>query len=207
MGQFDNAGLTFKDITTLLKNAINRPYDTTWVNNPVRTVLYSNDSLRGIMKQASLLRDNVVIAMGSSEVFAIVLFTKLNFVRDSLNIKVIGLPDWQNYYNLDVDYSQAFKLRVSSENFVDYNSPAAKRFEYQFNKTFNKVLFPLLDNINKLFIRANITSYNEEFELTKYPNYSDNESADEHAGIFIWDALKVDLDLTITDDCLKNIRF
>jgi hypothetical protein len=75
------------------------------------------------------------------------------------------------------------------------------------NKTFNKVLFPLLDNINKLFIRANITSYNEEFELTKYPNYSDNESADEHAGIFIWDALKVDLDLTITDDCLKSIRF
>jgi hypothetical protein len=75
------------------------------------------------------------------------------------------------------------------------------------NKTFNKVLFPLLDNINKLFIRANITDYNGEFELTKYPNYSDNSGDDEYAGIFIWDALKVELDLTITDDCLKNIRF
>ena len=75
------------------------------------------------------------------------------------------------------------------------------------NKTFNKVLLPLLDNIHTLFIRANITSYDEEFELTKYPNYSDNSGADEHAGIFIWDALKVELDLIITDDCLKNIRF
>jgi len=132
----------------LLKDMIDRPYDTTWVNNTIKTVIYSNDSLRGIMQQASFLRDNLVIALGSNEVFAIELFTKLNFVRDSLNIKVIGLPDWQNYSNLDVDYSQAFKLRVSSEDFVDYNSPAARRFEYQFNKTFNKV--PELDTYSYL---------------------------------------------------------
>lgn len=158
--------LVKQDDAFLLKNAINQPYDTTWVNNPVRTVLYSSDSLRGIMKQASLLRDNVVIAMGSSEVFAIELFTKLNFVRDSLNIKVIGLPDWQNYYNLDVDYSQAFKLRVSSENFVDYNSPAAKRFEYQFKKTFNKV--PELDAYSYLGYDATFYFLQALFRLGDY---------------------------------------
>ena len=123
----------------VLDTVINRPFDTTWVANPIKTVTYSVDSLTGIMEQASLFRDNLIVALGSDEVFAIELFTKLNFVRDSLNIKVIGLPDWHNYMNLDVDYSQPFSLRVVSENFVDYNAPDVIRFVDKFQNQYHKV--------------------------------------------------------------------
>ncbi|MDA3905152.1 MAG: LysM peptidoglycan-binding domain-containing protein [Bacteroidales bacterium] len=122
-----------------LNRIIDNPYDTVWVDNSVKTVIYSNDSLNGIMQQASLFRDNLIVALGSDEVFAIELFTKLNFVRDSLNIKVIGLPDWHSFENLDVNYSQPFTLRVLSENFVDYNSSATKRFVDKFQWAYNKV--------------------------------------------------------------------
>lgn len=122
-----------------LEDMQNRPFDTIWVNNSIKTVIYSNDNLEGIMKKASLFRKNLIIAMGDDEVFAIELFTKLNFVRDSLNLDVIGLPDWKNFMNLDVGYSQPFHLRVLSENFVDYNSPDVKRFIYKFQNAFHKV--------------------------------------------------------------------
>ncbi len=131
-----------------LNELSNRPFDTTWVNNSIKTVIYSNDSLRGIMEKASLFRNNLIIALGSEEVFAIDLFTQLNYVRDSLKIKVIGLPDWQNFQNLDVDYSQEFSLRVSSESFVDYNSPAAIRFANKFQNAYNKP--PELDTYSYL---------------------------------------------------------
>lgn len=128
-----------QEYSFVLDNVFNNPFDTTWVYNPVKTVVYSIDSLRGIMEQASLFRNNLIVALGSDEVFAIELFTKLNFVRDSLNIKVIGLPDWHNYMNLDVDYSQPFSLRVASETFVDHQSVDAIRFEEKFQKAYHKV--------------------------------------------------------------------
>ncbi len=131
-----------------LDDIMNRPFDTTWVNNSIKTVIYSNDSLGGIMRNASLFRDNLIIALGSDEVFSVELFTKLNFVRDSLNIDVIGLPDWHNFMKLDVDYSQPFSLRVVSEDFVDYNTADVNRFIYKFQRDFHKI--PEMDNYSFL---------------------------------------------------------
>lgn len=127
------------DYSIDLGEIIDKPFDTTFVNNPIKTVIYSIDSLDGIMDKASLFRDNLIVTLGSDEVFAIELFTKLNFVRDSISIKVIGLPDWHNYMNLDVDYSQPFSLRVASENFVDYNKPQVNTFVEQFQAIYHKV--------------------------------------------------------------------
>jgi|GEM_PF-283069 len=140
-----------------------RPLDTNWVYNPLKTVVYSNDSLKGIMQASSLFGKNLILAMGSDEVFAIELFTKLNFVRDSIDIKVIGLPDWHGFQNLDVDYSQPFQLRVLSENFVDYSNSAAKRFVYQFNKQYHKV--PEIDTYAFLGYDATFYFLSALFEL------------------------------------------
>lgn len=121
-----------------INDMIEHPFDTTWVNNPVKTVIYSLDSLNGIMKEASLFRNNLIMALGSDQVFAIELFTKLNFVRDSLKIKVIGLPDWQNFMNLDVEHSQAFGLAMSSEIFVDYKADNVNQFIHKFHNLYHK---------------------------------------------------------------------
>ncbi len=121
-----------------INEMIDHPFDTTWVNNPVKTVIYSRDSLNGIMENASLFRNNLIVALGSDQVFAIELFTKLNFVRDSLKIKVIGLPDWQNFMNLDVEHSQAFGLAMSSEIFVDYKADNVNQFIRKFHNLYNK---------------------------------------------------------------------
>ncbi|MCD6092325.1 MAG: LysM peptidoglycan-binding domain-containing protein [Bacteroidales bacterium] len=133
-----NREIIKNDYTFDLNDVIDHPFDTTWVNNRVKTVVYSNDSLRGIMENASLFRDNLIVALGSDEVFAVELLTRLNFVRDSISVKIIGLPDWHTFEKVDVDYSQPLSLRVTSENFVDYHSPSVLRFVNEFQKTYNK---------------------------------------------------------------------
>ncbi|MBN1650039.1 MAG: LysM peptidoglycan-binding domain-containing protein, partial [Bacteroidales bacterium] len=134
-----NQELVKNDYTLRLNDIIERPYDTSWVNNNLKTVIYSSDSLAGIMRKASLFRDNLVVALGGDEVFAIELLTRLNFVRDSFNFKVIGLPDWHNFDKVDVNYSQPVSLRVLSADFVDYRSQATRKFIAKFKQAYNKV--------------------------------------------------------------------
>ena len=72
---------------------------------------------------------------------------------------------------------------------------------------YKPLLIPLFDNIVKLFRRANITNMDNNYTIVKHPNYSSSPGKTEHAGNIIWDALKVTLSITITDDCLKTIKF
>jgi len=76
------------------------------------------------------------------------------------------------------------------------------------NETYKKVLFPLYDNMRHCLENANIVNIAKEFKVVKYPNYSDEQSSgEESAGTFIWDALKVNFQITIQDTCLKPIIF
>jgi len=135
------------------------PGDSTVFSNPLQTVTYSKDSLAGIVDASSLFRDNFVIALGQDEVFAIELFTKLNFVRDSFNYQVIGLPDWNNFNSLDVEYTQPLGLRVMNSKFIDYSRPPVKAFvekfrsEYGIEPMSNRYAFLGYD-VSKYFLTA-----------------------------------------------------
>lgn len=108
------------------------PADSLLIRNNLQTVIYSRDSLAGLLKASSLFRDNLVIAFGQDEVFAIELFTQLNSVRDSFNYEVIGLPYWNDYNSLDVEYTQPMKLKVMNSRFVNYNQPLVQDFVLNF---------------------------------------------------------------------------
>jgi len=135
------------------------PGDSTIFSNQLHTVTYSQDSLSGIVEASSLFRNNFVIALGQDEVFAIELFTKLNFVRDSFNYQVIGLPDWSNFHSLDVEYTQPLGLRVMNSKFIDYARPPVKDFvekfrsEYGIEPMSNRYAFLGYD-VSKYFLTA-----------------------------------------------------
>jgi len=114
----------------------NYPEDSMRVSNYLKTVVYSNDSLSGVAEASSMFRNNLILALGNEEVFAIELFTKLNFVRDSFNYKVIGLPDWNEYNSLDVAYTQPMGLTIASSKFVSYEKESVKNFVLQFREAY-----------------------------------------------------------------------
>lgn len=112
------------------------PNDTSIFKNSIQSVNYSQDSLTGLVAASSLFRNNLVVALGQEEVFAIELFTKLNFVRDSFNYQVIGLPYWTEYKSLDVEYTQPLGLQIVTSKFVDYTRPLVQNFVLNFREQY-----------------------------------------------------------------------
>lgn len=166
------------------------PNDTTLLPSSLKTVIYSADSLYGISKASSLFRNNLVVAFGTEEVFAIELFTKLNFVRDSFDYQVIGLPHWSEYNGIDVAYTQPLGLQVASAKYIDYSKPEVQDFVLSFRDEFgiepqkNRHAFLGYD-VTKYFLTAlanyglNFQECMDEMEIDLLENHLDFEKIPE----------------------------
>ena len=70
---------------------------------------------------------------------------------------------------------------------------------------FKTVLMPLLENVIKTFERSNIIIFNgSDCKITKYYNYGDESR---HETTDIWDAIKLEVEITIKDDCIKQVNY
>ena len=110
--------------------------DTLMLSNDLKVVVYSKDSLAGVVKASSLLRENLIVAMGQDEIFAIELFTQLNSVKKNYHYEVIGLPYWSGFDNLDVSYTQPKKMKIVNQRFVDYTKPEVIEFVNTFRENY-----------------------------------------------------------------------
>lgn len=73
--------------------------------------------------------------------------------------------------------------------------------------TFEKVLYPLLDNILIAFTQASTISYNLQYKITKYCNYSDQIYTNKSEIQDLWDAIRLTVDIEINNRCLREIKF
>lgn len=75
--------------------------------------------------------------------------------------------------------------------------------------TYNDILFPLVENIETLFTKGNIFLWEGNYTTTTVPNYGrDSQPNDPKATpLDIWDAILFETEITITNDCLKQIIF
>lgn len=74
--------------------------------------------------------------------------------------------------------------------------------------TFRNILFPLYDNILGVFRKAVNVNLKEEVGVVKFPNYTDETDRYNDNVTFTserWDALKTTWELSINDNCLKQI--
>ncbi len=100
------------------------------------------------------------------------------------------------------------KVEVSNATFIlAVPTVTGMQNKERLSRTFGEILIPLFDNFRTLFKRANIVNCNSEYDVFKYPNYSDSESGDEHAGAFIWDAMRIDFDFDLIEGCYRKITF
>lgn len=78
--------------------------------------------------------------------------------------------------------------------------------EQRMEETYKKILIPVCDDVIELFTRANIMNFPREFDLTKFPNYS-NDASDGNANytICIWDAMKLTFSCTLNGVCFRTI--
>ncbi|MCK5775302.1 MAG: LysM peptidoglycan-binding domain-containing protein [Bacteroidales bacterium] len=140
--------------------------DTLMLVNDLEMVIYSKDSLAGVVRASSLLRENLIVAIGQDEIFAIELFTQLNSVSKNYQYEVVGLPFWDGFNNLDVSYTQPKKLKIVNHRFVDYSKPEV----IQFVKNF-RAAYGIEPEIRKhAFLGYDLTKY----FLTALKDYGNN---------------------------------
>lgn len=100
--------------------------------NDLPEIIYSNDSIYGIVEHASVIRPNLLVAFADNEVFALELMNAINEVKDSLRITLLGLPDWQEFTNLETQYLLNFRTHMLAPSFINYSSSDVKRFVSSF---------------------------------------------------------------------------
>ena len=94
--------------------------DSTSFQNRVDEIVYTEEGIDGILEKASIIRPTVVIAISDKKVFALELLTRLNEVRDSLNITLIGFPNWYTFTAMETEYLQNLETHVLSDSYIDY---------------------------------------------------------------------------------------
>lgn len=70
--------------------------------------------------------------------------------------------------------------------------------------SYNNVLFPLVINLDILFNKSQMFITDGEFELFEFPNYGNNK---ENETQDIWDALRLDTEIKITNNCLGSFKY
>jgi len=113
----------------LLRSGLeNQLYDSTaFPNNPIDFV-FADQGIDNLLPHLSLLRKNILITLSNDKVFTLELLTNLNVLRDTFDLMVIGLPDWDEL----IDYSPEMNLNVNlhllTSEYFDYNKPHMKSF-------------------------------------------------------------------------------
>jgi len=100
------------------------------------------------------------------------------------------------------------KVELPSVSFIlAVDTKAAMVNAERIDTTYKNILMPLYDNFKHVITRNNIMNVKHEFNVTKFPNYSDDGSSKEkNKTTARWDALKVNFSCDINNTCLKQIR-
>ncbi len=93
------------------------------------TEIHINDTLQyNISKYLSDSLENIVIVASSYEPEVSDVLTKLYFVHKTKKIKVFGMPIWQKFKSIRIDYFHDMNVEIYSPFFIDYNDLQVKSF-------------------------------------------------------------------------------
>lgn len=114
----------------------NSPADSTFFSNGIAEVIYATDSVYGVIRNASVVRNNLVIVLTNNEIFAPEILTRLNDLKDTFDITVVGMPEWDLLDNLETDYLLDLKVYYFTDAYYDYDDPDVKSFIMDFRERY-----------------------------------------------------------------------
>ena len=114
----------------------NFQYDTTAIANQLIYIDYARDSLHPFDASASILRNNLIVLYGSNKSFIMDAMNRLNVLRDTFNIKIIGLPAWETVGTLNLYQMNNMEVTYPASYYVDYTSLFYKNFNNEFYRRY-----------------------------------------------------------------------
>jgi len=114
----------FTENKLLEKEMITRSLtDSTWISNMVKEVIYLEDSTQGLELNLSKIRNNIVVALSDDIVFTKDLMSQLNKLNLDHEITLFGLPDWNNFRDMETNQLLNLNLHTFTASLVDYSNP------------------------------------------------------------------------------------
>lgn len=100
-------------------------------NLHIKEVIYSSKGWNGISSSLNSSKNNFILILTTDRAVLPALLRDLADKRDSQQISILGLPEWEN---MELDYNYLIKLNTHFINpwFVDYSSTQTKRFVSEF---------------------------------------------------------------------------
>ncbi len=112
-------------------------YDSTAFDNKPILINYMVDSLHPFLDNASVIRNNLVIIYGNDKPYIMDVVNKLNRVRDTFNINIVGVPLWEQIKRMDYALLNNLNLTYFASDFVNYNLSSTKQFVATYKNSFN----------------------------------------------------------------------
>jgi len=112
------------------------PEDSTLLDNSLTTITYAYDSIHPFENQASVVRNNLIILYGTQKSFVMDAMNRLNVLQDTFPIQMVGVPEWENFSNLDLNQMNNLQVTYPSSYFVDYQNPSVQNYVEDFKSRF-----------------------------------------------------------------------
>ena len=122
----------------LIKKQISRAAETnqdTTRMSPLREVYWNARDLNGIKSKLKKEELNVIVAPSNDQSFVTRLLTAMNLM-DDYQIKVIGLENWLNFENIEIDYLQKLNVHLVASEFIDKDNELTVNFVSKFNESY-----------------------------------------------------------------------
>jgi len=106
------------------------------VASVIKEVEYDEErQMEAIEEVLSIADTNVIIIPSSSQVFVSKIISGLYGLKDDYNMIVFGLPSWEYFTNIEIEYLHELNVHIATSSYIDYNNEAIISFE---KKYFNK---------------------------------------------------------------------
>ena len=174
------------DNVTLNVSLINQnPDDSTMLKNQIMFFNYSVDSLNGVKKIASSIRNNVFVVYGENKVFATEILNKINILSGEYPSKLIALPDWSKFDRLFNENLMKLNTVMFDDEYTDYDTYSVGNFICKFRDNYGtepkdiayhgfniawyflNALMNYGDNINIGILNYNIPLLNTRFDFER----------------------------------------
>lgn len=102
----------------------------------VQELIYRHEGMPGLKKLLRKDRQNILITLISGEPFLSDYLRQLHAFRRDYDITIFGIPEWQDYNSIEIDYLQNLKVHFFVPDFYDHSDPHIRDFVLRYRQMF-----------------------------------------------------------------------
>jgi LysM repeat protein/ABC-type branched-subunit amino acid transport system substrate-binding protein len=97
-------------------------------NIQIKEVYFPKQGIAGLEKMLNPNGKNIIVVFSRNQAFVNNLVTKLYQYSKKYDINLLGLPNWEKYENLELDFLFDLQFQFVANGYVDYSQPQVKSF-------------------------------------------------------------------------------